>query len=49
MKTIIRIILFILMIIFFGYLDHKYHTDIEIDQTTVDIVMDQQVIDTYYK
>jgi len=49
MKNLIwRIILIVSIILFFGYLDHKYRNIPEIDDDTVEIVMDQQIIDTYY-
>ena len=49
MKNLIwRIILICLIILIFGYLDYKYRYIPEIDDDTVEIVMDQQIIDTYY-
>ena len=49
MKNLIwRIILIISIILFCGYLDHKYRNILKIDDDTVEIVMDQQIIDTYY-
>ena len=49
MKNLIwRIILIVSIILFFGYLDYKYRNIPEIDDDTVEIVMDQQIIDTYY-
>lgn len=49
MKNLIwRIILIISIILFFGYLDNKYRYIPEVDDDTVEIIMDQQIIDTYY-
>ena len=49
MKDLIwRIILIVSIILFFGYLDYKYKNIQKIDDDTVEIVMDQQIIDTYY-
>ena len=49
MKNLIwRIILIVSIILFFGYLDYRYKNILKIDDDTVEIVMDQQIIDTYY-
>lgn len=49
MKNLIwRIILIVSIILFFGYLDYKYRNIPKIDDDTIEIVMDQQIIDTYY-
>ena len=43
-----RILILILVIFIFGYLSYKYDKPIEIDNETMDIIISQQVIDTYY-
>lgn len=49
MKNLIwRIILIISIILFFGYLDNKYRYIPKMDDDIVEIIMDQQIIDTYY-
>lgn len=48
-NTLWRIILLMLVIFLFGWLSHKYDKPIKIDdETATDIIISQQVIDTYY-